>query len=300
MLLKRFVTYIYEYEGGSRTRNAGYIRTDIRDDACRMEVHIRLGDRTDGKGAVFLVADEAAPVGVPAGELLLTQGAGHLRLTCPQNRLGKSGYIVSQLLAFVVRLEDGRVLCGSFVSEPDEAVMRGEFAVWSPVGRGVEQGDTEKTQRQPETPAVDETEETPPQATEQPPAVLPPTDSADVSPQSPDIESQDLPKSPPPAITYERIEITDIRRLPKRNWHLCSNSFLVHGFFNYHYLILKTVEQEGQAMRFLGVPGLYEQQERMMALLFGFPEFEAAQPDDADRANVTFGYWMCPVAESLR
>jgi hypothetical protein len=35
----------------------------------------------------------------------------------------------------------------------------------------------------------------------------------------------------------------------------------------------------------------------MMAMLYGFPEFEAAQPEDATGANGLFGYWMCPVTE---
>jgi hypothetical protein len=131
MILKRFVTYIYEYEGGKRGRNVGYIRTDIRDDACRMEAHVRLGSHADGKGRIFLVANAQNPVGIPAGELVLAQGSGHMRLVCPQNRLGKSGYTVAQLLALVVRPEDGRVLVGSFAGEPTEAVVRGEFPVWS-------------------------------------------------------------------------------------------------------------------------------------------------------------------------
>jgi hypothetical protein len=102
---------------------------------------------------------------------------------------------------------------------------------------------------------------------------------------------------PEPCVSYEHIEITDIRRLPLPNRHLCNNSFLVHGFFNYHYLVLKSVEDAGQTKRFLGVPGIYEQRERMMAMLYGFPEFEAAQPEDITGANGLFGYWMCPVAE---
>lgn len=101
---------------------------------------------------------------------------------------------------------------------------------------------------------------------------------------------------------YRKIEITDIRKLPKSNWHLCSNSFLIHGFFNYHYLMLKTVEQDGQKTCWLGVPGVYEQPERMMALMFGFPEFEPAgqeqqRPEyaagNAGSEAGVFGFWMC-------
>ena len=120
---------------------------------------------------------------------------------------------------------------------------------------------------------------------------------------------------------YKRIAITDIRSLPSRNWHLCNNSFLVHGFFCYHYLILKTINAPDGAKMYLGVPGIYASQERMMALLFGFNDFEiatdnmmgksdtcdikyssAAQNDSDDKTNSDsqpsagdFGYWLCPL-----
>ena len=106
--------------------------------------------------------------------------------------------------------------------------------------------------------------------------------------------------APEETITRKRIEITGIRDLPRANWYLCNNSFLVHGFFNYHYLLLKTVETGDKKRLFLGVPGIYEQPERMMALIFGFSEFEPEQSEDpgcktsssGDRTG-TFGYWMC-------
>ncbi len=74
--------------------------------------------------------------------------------------------------------------------------------------------------------------------------------------------------------SMERVDISDIRKLPKKNWHLCSNSFLIHGFFNYHYLVLKRVGGKEQEKLYLGVPGVYARAERAMALLFGFPDFE--------------------------
>lgn len=68
-------------------------------------------------------------------------------------------------------------------------------------------------------------------------------------------------------------------------------------FFNYHYLMLKTLEMNGEKQQFLGIPGIYEQPERMMAMLFGFPEFEAAAAVSSDSKDMTgvFGYWMCPL-----
>ena len=61
--------------------------------------------------------------------------------------------------------------------------------------------------------------------------------------------------------------------------------------------MLKTLEMNGEKQQPLGIPGIYEQPERMMAMLFGFPEFEAAAAVSSDSKDMTgvFGYWMCPL-----
>lgn len=53
------------------------------------------------------------------------------------------------------------------------------------------------------------------------------------------------------------IELRDIRELPRKFWNLGNNSFLLHGFFNYHYLLLgKRTEGETETI-FIGVPGVF-------------------------------------------
>lgn len=42
---------------------------------------------------------------------------------------------------------------------------------------------------------------------------------------------------PPKTRTYEKIQRQDIARLPRTQWHLANNSFLLHGFYNYHHLL---------------------------------------------------------------
>ena len=79
-----------------------------------------------------------------------------------------------------------------------------------------------------------------------------------------------------------RIELKDLRELPRKYWYLGNNSFQLHGFFNYRYLVLGKLEEDKW---FIGVPGIYQQQERMMAAIFGFPEFMTT-----DHIN-QFGYW---------
>lgn len=55
-------------------------------------------------------------------------------------------------------------------------------------------------------------------------------------------------------ITCIKIELKDIRELPKKYWYLGNNSFLLHGFFNYRYLVLGKIEEDAQNRWFLGCP----------------------------------------------
>lgn len=64
------------------------------------------------------------------------------------------------------------------------------------------------------------------------------------------------------------------------------NSFLLHGYYNYGHIIL---DETGEEPR-LGVPGNYYEREQLVAGMFGFPDFEAAQ-DVEKITNGTFGYF---------
>lgn len=269
--MKRFITYIYEYERGIRGRNVGFIRSDLRDNCSRMDIHIRGLDRFKGKCSVFLIIKEQPVTGIPAGEMILTQGTGHLQLTCFQNQIGETGYSVNQLQAVLLRYGNGKLLIGNLVSELSDEILHGNFHI------------------------LEEEKEILPDIL---PDVTEPEPEEESKEERPAILESSVTETPSPSVRYERIEITDIRALPQQNHHLCNNSFLVHGFFNYHYLILKTIEEKDGSRRYLGVPGIYEQPERMMALLFGFPEFEAADSEKPADVSENFGYWMCLLAEA--
>ncbi len=95
------------------------------------------------------------------------------------------------------------------------------------------------------------------------------------------------------------IELRDIRELPKSYWYLGNNSFLLHGFFSYRYLLLGKRMTEGREAFFLGVPGVLQNQERVMAALFGFAEFlpeTGAEVSQESRQEV-FGYWCHTMLE---
>ena len=337
--MKRFVTYLYEYDRTIRGRNVGFIRNDIRNDCCRMEIHIRGLERIKEKAPIFIIVRDSECIGIPAGEVVISQGVGNACLELRGNRIGKTDYSVNNIQAVIVRYNGGKMLMGCYVQHPAGDLLSGTFTKWeaqatpaSPTpdpgaARGVDSNSGELYPNSRSDLGIE-------------------NDSADLYPKNPnnlgtESNSGDLypydnnlqgteakaeeicPTSEEAAQSpiYKRIAITDIRSLPSRNWHLCNNSFLVHGFFCYHYLILKTINAPDGAKMYLGVPGIYASQERMMALLFGFNDFEiatdnmmgksdtsdikyssAAQNDSGDKTNSDsqpsagdFGYWLCPL-----
>ena len=320
--MKRFVTYLYEYDRTIRGRNVGFIRNDIRNDCCRMEIHIRGLERIKEKAPIFIIVRDSECIGIPAGEVVISQGVGNACLELRGNRIGKTEYSVNNIQAVIVRYNGGKMLMGCYVQHPAGDLLSGTFTKWeaqatpaSPTpdpdaARGVDsnsgdlypnpQNDLGTENNSGDLyPYANNSQGTEAKAEE----ICPTSEEAAQSP------------------IYKRIAITDIRSLPSRNWHLCNNSFLVHGFFCYHYLILKTINAPDGAKMYLGVPGIYASQERMMALLFGFNDFEiatdnmmgksdtsdikyssAAQNDSGDKTNSDsqpsagdFGYWLCPL-----
>lgn len=93
-----------------------------------------------------------------------------------------------------------------------------------------------------------------------------------------------------------RIGPRDLQRLPRGSWVLGNNSFLLHGYYQYRHLLLCRQEQEGGAEYYLGVPGVYNQKEQMMAELFGFEEFRRS--GSAGNQSGNFGYWFRKIEEA--
>lgn len=83
---------------------------------------------------------------------------------------------------------------------------------------------------------------------------------------------------------YVKLEPKDFVILQSKYQHLVNNSFLLHGFYNYRFVILGK-EQD----YYLGVPGVYYEREKMVALMFGFEAFEC--PGGNAKAG-EFGYYL--------
>ena len=86
-----------------------------------------------------------------------------------------------------------------------------------------------------------------------------------------------------------RMTLEDMEHLPKEWERLKTNHFLLHGYYNYHHLVLVHLCSRYGERYALGVPGEYCFRTQYMAESFGFMEFAPLEPGKRGRGS--FGYW---------
>ncbi len=90
-----------------------------------------------------------------------------------------------------------------------------------------------------------------------------------------------------------RIRPGDLGRLPRQNWALANNSFMLHGFFQYKYILILRIpaqSPEYEERFMMAVPGIFSQMDKYLAEMFGFHEFFGSPKQETDTGS--FGYWV--------
>ncbi|MGN0405064.1 MAG: DUF6128 domain-containing protein, partial [Bariatricus sp.] len=99
-----------------------------------------------------------------------------------------------------------------------------------------------------------------------------------------------------------KISRQDLSQLPRREWRLANNHFLLHGYHNYHHLV--SFRKDGRC--WLGVPGIYHPREEYAAGAFGFRQFMKPEEgemewEDGERSpSEDFGYWCREISNVVK
>lgn len=294
--MQRFVTYIYAYENNNKNQNVGFAKVDIRGDYCQVEIHLKRTGYTNVKCPVYLfVRENEVIVGVEIGEIALVNGCGDFvrQLNC--NGVGETPYCMKDMKGILIFLDDTVM----FASQWDErAIYRDNFKPYEetkqiPVEQledvaeePEESGQSEKLQVesvQAQQSGEQQSEELQPEAQRSGDMWMDLWEKLNGMYGAKNLFEN------MPEISGIHMELKDLRELPKKYWYLGSNSFLLHGFFNYRHLLLGKMENESGRKWFIGVPGIYQNQEKVLAAVFGFPEFR--QEKDTGVKTGQFGYW---------
>jgi len=252
-IMKRLVTYLYAYEKGRRGKNTGFIKADIYKEETHIAVFLQNVTQRKSAGKIYLLVKENGLVGILTGEICVEDGHGDAKIQIENIQINGSRFSIQDVVGIAIIIEGGEYLASCWEDAYEAEIETGEFGVWERIEAEEYLENTDKLLDENRIVAIPQNEELVDQGIEL------------------EIEKDKTENE----ISYEKIELSGIRSLPSPNWHFCNNSFLVHGFWNYGYLVLKKEIAENQEKLFLGVPGIFEKPEMVMAVVFGFTDFEA-------------------------
>lgn len=298
--MKRFVTYIYAYEEQKKKNNIGFAKVEIRGTELRMEIHLRGVYTVQGECKVYLFRENAGNIeGVSIGEMRLANGGGDFGVVLRAGQINDTPFSIADMEGIILLAADNGIFMSRWKEGEPLTVDTAHFREWTrePIQEDDLQTDVPETEAKiAETVADEENENM--QATEIPMRNLFPEYDWNEIWERLCTEHKLLAPLEDREARCIQIELKDLRELPKKYWYLGNNSFLLHGFFNYRYLV---VGRTGENRWFLGVPGIYQRQERVMAAIFGFPEFLAAalpgvEASEEEPVN-RFGCWCRYIEE---
>lgn len=294
--MERFITYMYAYENRIKGRNVGFVKVECRKDTCALEIHIRNLGRFSGKCRTYLLMDENV-IGVELGTMIISYGQGQAIYYFDRNDIEQSGYRLEQVKA--VRVECGSqeflASCwseeaGNWIAQDISAFMKSEnMQADNVVNSNMAQLNNVADQNV----NGKQNNNMPHNSVYNPARANQQESNAQFNPGYYNSESGNLSQlentaSQFPQSQIDRIDLADIRRLFPTKQYYANNSFVIHGFMNYSHLIVKTEDNK----KYLGVPGIYEKPEEMMAKLFGFTEFVDEKTHSESQSEGAFGYWL--------
>lgn len=96
---------------------------------------------------------------------------------------------------------------------------------------------------------------------------------------------------PPDGIRRQccRMELSDLEKFPKKWKGLENNHFLLHGYYQYHHLLLVQLSGAKGEQYAVGVPGEFRYRDQYMAETFGFSTFHPLKKGGCGQG--AFGYW---------
>ena len=319
--MKRFIRYLYEYEGNQKKRNVGFVKVEQDGKETTISVHGKgLCGKSNENISCYLIkldSEMGNILFVPVGEIqigMISCGG----CFCYTEELIRAGYgKTEQSVGQTCEKKDD--ICGLGLGDPKEAFY---VALWNEEMYGdldiarakvFQEFDSDKTAGESKSiKSIDEKEaevetqfgddeETENLEEEQPEkkdqeTVEESSEKKDLKKDDRDIDLQNFRRQ------IMKIQRGEISILPRCEWKLANNNFLLHGYYNYRHLVLI---DEGNQLK-LGVPGIYHEREARAAATFGFPEFIAEadvnvtlEPQERNE-NQQFGYWCRQVRRPPR
>lgn len=248
-MVKQFIRYLYEYDQEKRIRNVGFVK--VEQNAARGMVHIHGKGLHLGKKRTLVLY------------LLYEGDKGYIGIR--QGEIGNINPAVNY--RFCYEMKD-RTVCGILLMKEGNNYYAASWNDMPVVPEKLRLGEkSESAFTEVESKAKTEIE----------------TETETES--TPEISASEAATEHMVKCNAHRITRREIARLPRCEWKLANNRFLLHGYYNYGHLLF--LEEEDGC--YLGVPGVYHEKEAQAAGIFGFDRFVMAEKlafDDNTDENI--------------
>ena len=268
---RRFITYLFKYESGEKQQQVGYAKIEQRQNVGRIELHIKDCRKDLVEVRPYFFARETR---IPIGTMPVKNGAadGLFRFEC--SKMGDTEYDFQDMRGLIIPLGMQEVLFSQWDDEVYSWQDLMEKASSEMVKTEVKEKPTitrEMTLKEANAPMMEAAE----------------ASNANLMQQIQALRPRIYPFKEDHKTWAIQAQLRDMKFLPKEYWHLSNNSFVLRGYFNYGSILIGCMEEEQRW--FIGIPGVFYKQEKVIAGMFGFSEFRSKRGRGEQPGE--FGYW---------
>lgn len=314
----RMVSYLNMYKNGEKKQNCGFAKIDSRNGICRVYVNIQMPfirERFDCKVHFFL-RDGDVLYGISIGMATVENGRGFAGISMVSSNIGDAGYGISEMSGiYITTDEEGLIMASEWDDIPIQTYNFKDISEKKDEANTAYMQAYMQENKQADIQTENIAEQQPEEIYMQPDfeSDIPANVQANMETESGRVyEAEEVHIETESVGSDEnnhkefwnslgkrcvrmkamdgfeecmRMKPCDIVCFPKKYWVLGQNSFLLHGYYNYRYLIAARYIEDGEEKYVVGVPGVYHGNEKIMASMFGFGTFTGKE-DDGEK-----GFW---------
>lgn len=262
------IYYFYEYQADKKIRNVGFLKLTQTFQSCHLQISIRQIPAASQEklplSMFFFEKDK--PRKKTVAELPTQNQCVSCRVTLSEADFPPN-LTLAEVHGFLLKTADGRYFAASTGNQSFSVNLLTDWMEPAPC-----------PEPDPEPESIPAPEPEPPSVLAEEKMCEPPEETAHPC---------------EPTSRVRKLSYEDLSSLQKPFWRLANNSFLLHGYHNYHHLLLLEEDEH----QWLGVPGIYSPREAHAAELFGFPQFtreyhqKLTLSEDECSTDKDFGYW---------
>ncbi len=272
MQYDRMISYVYKCEKGNKTKNAGYVKMDIRDNKCRLYLNLHT-DSEEKLGVYLYYYKKDMKRRVYLGNAFSVRGVIEYKDVLWMDNVNNTTKAFSQYNGLLLAASDEE--SEQYITQWKDEIEEVEDEIEETKEDVTEEIEEEVTKVQEETVEKDIELVTQESNTEIFEEIF--ANREDILAFSDDLY-------------YNCVEIdeNDIEKNPLLSKYIYNNSFAMHGYYKYRHLLAGKIADNEKAI-FIGVPGSFSNREKMLASIFGCDSFKRSQRGDVRYPN--FGYW---------